>query len=44
MYDPWITQAIYDTELLQPLGLTCGTLFLSSCATQTLAMGCLDDS
>ena len=36
--------AVTETELMQPLDLTCGTLFRSSCATQTSAMGCLDDS
>ena len=36
--------AVTATELLQPLDLTCGTLFLSSWATQTSAMDCLDDS
>ena len=36
--------AVTSTELLQSLDLTCGTLFLSSGAIQTSAMGCLDDS
>ena len=36
--------AVTATELLQPLDLACGTLFRSSCAIQTSAMDCLDDS
>ena len=36
--------AVAATELLQPLDLNCGTLFLSSCAIQTSATDCLDDS
>ena len=36
--------AVTATELLQPLDLTCGTLFRSSCAIQTSPTDCLDDS
>ena len=36
--------AVTATQLLQPLDLTCGTLFRSSCAIQASGMDCLDDS
>ena len=39
-----ITQCWNQKAGLQPLDLACGTLFRSSCAIQTSAMGCLDDS
>jgi len=36
--------AVMATELLQPLDLTCGTLFRSSCAIHTSLMHCSGDS
>ena len=39
-----VPRAVTATDLLQPLGLACGTLFRSSCAIQTSPTDCSDDS